>query len=58
MKNNHLWRKTMSALASAASFVCSISAVAKEVELAKAMSVKPAPAQIEVVQPAPLAAQA
>lgn len=36
----------------------SISAVAKEVELAKAMSVKPAPAQIEVVQPAPLAAQA
>ena len=36
----------------------SISAVAKEVELAKASSVKPAPAPIEAVQPEPLAAPA
>lgn len=34
----------------------SISAVAKEIELAKALSIKPAPAPIEVVQPEPLAA--
>lgn len=34
----------------------SISAVTKEVELAKAPSVKPAPVQVEVVQPEALAA--
>jgi len=32
----------------------SIAALAKEVELARALSVKPAPAPIEVVQPEPL----
>lgn len=36
----------------------SISAVTKEIELAKALSVKPAPAPVEAVQPGPLAVPA